>query len=358
MSSELTQQPSSSKPTPAPAPAPAPTPSKKVKVEDEDLDDLDDVLDEFNKPPPTKKPQSTSIGLASASESRPVHGPPLPPDDIPEDFAAQLAANMEELFKGLGLGSEMGVDVGTSGSDKPDAEFQKVWDQMMVKEMDQMFGGAEVGGEASGEGQSTGTGGAAGPSENKTKEKEVENKFQETIVNAIKRSQESDKSAKDHASNAASRDLSQLMEMLAGLGDLGDLGDLDNTGLDGDGGGGGIPSMLDGLMSQLMSKEVLYEPLKEINDKFPDYLSKNASQLTDEQKTRYEKQKALASRIVELFEKPNYSESDMKMKAEILDLMNQMQALGSPPSEIMGPLPDGWTFGDDGLPNLDSCPIA
>jgi peroxin-19 len=335
-----------------------------VKVEDEDLDDLDDVLDEFNKPPPAKKSQSTSIGSASASASRPVQGPPPPPDDIPEDFAAQLAVNMEELFKGLGLGNEMGVGVGTSGSDKPDEEFQKVWEQMMVKEMDQMLGSAEVGagggGEArgNGEGQSTSTGGAAGPSGNKTKEKEVENKFQETIVNALKRSQESDKSARDHASNAASRDLNQLVEMLAELGDLGDLGDLKNAGLDGGSGGDGIPSMLEGLMSQLMSKEVLYEPLKEINDKFPDYLSKNASQLTDEQKTRYEKQKALASRIVELFEKPNYSESDMKMKAEILDLMNQMQALGSPPSEIMGPLPDGWTFGEDGLPNLDSCPIA
>lgn len=38
---------------------------------------------------------------------------------------------------------------------------------------------------------------------------------------------------------------------------------------------------------------------------------------------------------------------------------NQMQSYGSPPSEIMGPMPPGFELGEDGMPKIpDGCIIV
>jgi hypothetical protein len=77
--------------------------------------------------------------------------------------------------------------------------------------------------------------------------------------------------------------------------------------------------------------------------------------------------------MLEVFADPNYSDNDPTMKALITDLMNevafdclilslsdfdilQLQTLGSPPTEIMGPMP---SFGADGMPQMgEGCTIA
>ncbi|KAJ3003824.1 hypothetical protein NUW54_g2654 [Trametes sanguinea] len=113
------------------------------------------------------------------------------------------------------------------------------------------------------------------------------------------------------------------------------------------------------MMSQLMSKEVLYEPLKELHDKFPSYLEDNASKLSEEDKKRYVAQSKIVAEIVATFEDPSYSDEDPQKGLKVVELMQEMQEHGSPPAEIMGPLPPGFDLGPDGLPSLpEGCTIA
>ena len=107
----------------------------------------------------------------------------------------------------------------------------------------------------------------------------------------------------------------------------------------------------------------------------------NASTLSAEDKTRYEAQSKVVAQIVATFEDPSFKDDDPQKSLKIVELMQevrsqfqdiyvvhpatrhlfseQMQEHGSPPSEIMGPLPPGFDLGADGLPKLpDGCTIA
>jgi hypothetical protein len=103
------------------------------------------------------------------------------------------------------------------------------------------------------------------------------------------------------------------------LGSLGDLGDDDS-----------IQNLLEGMMGQLMGKDVLYEPLKELNDKFPSYLSSNADKLSPSELTRYRAQHTCASKIVAIFEDSKYKDDDPKIAADVVTLMTEVYSLCSP----------------------------
>jgi len=134
-----------------------------------------------------------------------------------------------------------------------------------------------------------------------------------------------------------------------GLGAL--LSSLDNTGAEGED-EEGLQGLLETMMSQLMSKEVLYEPLKEMHEKFPSYLTENENTLSQEDKDRYKKQQKIVSQIITVFEAKEYSEEDPQIGLNVMSLMNEMQECGAPPTEIMGELPPGVAVGADGLPQL------
>src|ERR1700734_2279862 len=111
--------------------------------------------------------------------------------------------------------------------------------------------------------------------------------------------------------------------------------------------------MLEMMMSSLMSKEVLYEPLKELGDKvrvfaffipcshipfpshpdtnnpsdaqFPPYLSENATKLSTEDKTRYESQLDRINKILKVFEDPKYSDQDKEESVKVVELMAEVR---------------------------------
>jgi len=105
-------------------------------------------------------------------------------------------------------------------------------------------------------------------------------------------------------------------------------------------------------MGQLMGKDILYEPLKELNDKFPSFLSSNADKLSPSDLARYRAQHSCASKIVAIFEDPKYTDDDPKIATDIVALMTEMQEHGAPPAEVMGELPPGLELGPDGAPKL------
>jgi peroxin-19 len=133
-------------------------------------------------------------------------------------------------------------------------------------------------------------------------------------------------------SGAEGEEMAKLLAALGGSGDLSGLeGAMDNPEL---------TKMLEGMMDELMSREILYEPLKELRDKYPAYLAGAESRdISADDRKRYEQQSAYITQIVAVFEDPQYDAKDAQMAARVQELMNQMQDCGSPPKEIVGDMP-------------------
>ncbi|EFA05071.1 peroxisomal biogenesis factor 19 [Tribolium castaneum] len=103
---------------------------------------------------------------------------------------------------------------------------------------------------------------------------------------------------------------------------------------------------MQGMMQSLLSKDVLYPSLKDILDKFPEWLSKNKDKLSQEDAERYEKQQKLMEEICAELEKEKESDSSEQKKErfdKVLSLMQKLQDYGQPPTDLVGdvgpPLP-------------------
>ena len=148
----------------------------------------------------------------------------------------------------------------------------------------------------------------------------------------------------------------------------------------------GMSSFVDVIMQQLLSKEVLYQPMKDIGARYPAWLAANRASLSPEDAQRYEEQQGYILRICELYE------TDPKNFAALMELLQevrwvlggggsvflrereppsltlsiltishpslstktkiQMQQRGQPPQEIIDELAPGMSFGPDGLPSF------
>ncbi|KAM9790298.1 peroxisomal biogenesis factor 19 [Syngnathus typhle] len=127
---------------------------------------------------------------------------------------------------------------------------------------------------------------------------------------------------------------------------------LEGLGLDegGEGGGAGddanVLPIMQSIMQNLLSKEVLYPSLKEITAKYPEWLEANKSSLSPEDAQRYEQQAEVMGEICQHFEK---EENGDKVFEGIMDLMQKLQDLGQPPKELAGDTPPGFNFDLDSL---------
>lgn len=64
----------------------------------------------------------------------------------------------------------------------------------------------------------------------------------------------------------------------------------------------GMASLVDSIMHQLISKEVLYQPMKDIGAKYPEWLSSHRGTLTPDEVTQYEEQHAYIQKICGVYE--------------------------------------------------------
>jgi len=60
--------------------------------------------------------------------------------------------------------------------------------------------------------------------------------------------------------------------------------------------------LLNGMMNQLLNKDLMYEPMKDICEKYPEWLAKNKKELSDEDYQRYGHQYQYFQRIVAVYE--------------------------------------------------------
>ncbi|TIA91213.1 hypothetical protein E3P81_02111 [Wallemia ichthyophaga] len=103
-----------------------------------------------------------------------------------------------------------------------------------------------------------------------------------------------------------------------------------------------LDEILESVMGELLSKDVLYEPLKELSSKYPEYLEQNKPpKLKHEDFENYSKQFGYVKDILKVFDndgKDGKDSNDSKAtdKSNVLDLMTKIQECGSPPKEIIG----------------------
>ena len=143
----------------------------------------------------------------------------------------------------------------------------------------------------------------------------AEESFQETIRKTMERMQTSDSTAKASAADAGSDDfLAQMLKEMEG-------GGFGAEGSDED-----FSKILMGMMEQLTNKEILYEPMKELADKFPDWLEKNSKETKEDDLKRYEEQAFLVKEIVARFERTGYSDNNTEDREYIVERMQKVGA--------------------------------
>ncbi|WFC98017.1 Peroxisome chaperone and import receptor [Malassezia yamatoensis] len=290
----------------------------------EDLDDLDDVLDDFQHTPPKPVPSESSTEKAkdlSQAEQK------LDDDEDPlsEDFVQELTKNMENFMRQMGQGETTRPPI-PGGDAASGTKEQALAEDEMMKQFERMLSGAKQEPTTKAE-PSTAT-----PSSNDS--------FQNVVQATMDKLKQSNKDAS--ASNSASADPSNLFANL-GLDENTDLAQMLEA-LGGAGEGNGdmseLSKMLGSMMDDLMGKNVLYEPLKDMHSRFPAYFeSKEGKALNEEDRKRYRKQEAIMSDIIAVFEEKSYNDTDPACKKRISDLVAQMQELGSPPQALLGDMP-------------------
>lgn len=161
--------------------------------------------------------------------------------------------------------------------------------------------------------------------------------------NTIKQTMDRMRTSNDTATTAAGSDPSGEDMMSALLSSMA----ASNSGGAGAAGGedpDALSSMLLSMMEQLTNKEILYEPMKELDTKFPAWLDArkpgnedaNTPTLSEEERARFTDQAGLVHEIVARFERSGYSDTNAADREFIVERMQKMQAMGAPPPELVG----------------------
>jgi peroxin-19 len=206
--------------------------------------------------------------------------------DDEDAFAAQLQKEMEQL---LGKG-----------------DFGKQFEEIM-KEMSLETGENPL---------------AADPSSSTSKEPgkakdadpaKADKNFQETIKKTMERMQSSGDAAGAAAASSSQDDM--LAQMMASM---------EGGGFGGEGNDEDFSKILMGMMEQLTNREILYEPMKELNDKFPKWMENNSAKTEAEDLKRYKEQQVLVKEITERFERKGYSDDNAGDREYIVERMQKV----------------------------------
>ncbi|KAL5748474.1 hypothetical protein ACOSP7_025516 [Xanthoceras sorbifolium] len=90
-----------------------------------------------------------------------------------------------------------------------------------------------------------------------------------------------------------------------------------------------MESIVETMMQQLLSKDILHDPMKEIGERYPKWLEDHEASLSKEEYERYSHQYELIKQLNEVYE------NDSGNFTKIVDLMQKMQECGQPPNDIV-----------------------
>ncbi|VEU41336.1 unnamed protein product [Pseudo-nitzschia multistriata] len=137
-----------------------------------------------------------------------------------------------------------------------------------------------------------------------------------------------------------------------------------SAGTDKGGEGGFSPDdLVDGLLKELLSRDLMYEPMKEVADRFPSWLErhKDDKDLPFGEWDRRNQQYECFRNLVGAYEEQAGNDSDAKNdhnnndesdNTRILELLQQIQEHGPPPAEILRAIAPGLEPDGDGFPDI------
>jgi peroxin-19 len=258
------------------------------------------MLDEFTPSNPVPKVPSTSAsGPGRPPNTTTTSAPPdfeaLGEGLSEDEFAKQLQAGMAELMGELETSPDM------------QAQFEN-----MLKELS----AAGALSEATGLGDTSASSTSAPAKEKGVKNSvpaATEESFQETIAKTMERMRTSGDQATAAAASENTDDI--LAEMMKAM---------QAGGLDGEGGEEEFSKMLLGMMEQLTNKEILYEPMKELDDKFPTWMEKNTGKVDEADMKRYKEQQIYVREIVKRFETKGYKDENAADREYIVERMQKV----------------------------------
>ena len=82
--------------------------------------------------------------------------------------------------------------------------------------------------------------------------------------------------------------------------------------------------MLMGMMEQLTNKEILYEPMKDLDTKFPEWIGEHEGKIEEGEMQKYKEQQGLVREIVGRFERKGYSDEDAGDREFIVERMQKV----------------------------------
>lgn len=252
--------------------------------------------------------------LDDFEKARPAAPPPPPPPPAPGTPSAaakeSLFASQEKFFQELFEGEL---------ASQATAEFEKAMRELAEEEphlVEQFQKLSEAAGRVGGDAAS---------------QQEFTSCLKETLSGLAK-------NATDLQGSAASDE--ELAKAIEGLG------------LEEGGGEGGVLPVMQSLLQHLLSKEVLYPSLKEITEKYPEWLQRHRAALPAAQYERYRAQHGVMGRICRHLEAEGAEDGAGARRERfeaVLELMQQLQELGHPPKELAGDAPPGLNLDLEGL---------
>ena len=117
----------------------------------------------------------------------------------------------------------------------------------------------------------------------------------------------------------------------------------------GSGAGFNTDHFMEGMMEQLLSKELMYEPMKQVSDKFPEWLASKKGELSAEEWNQRNRQYDCFRRLVQAYE----CEEEGKETSKLLEIMQEVQEYGQPPPEIINEIAPGLELDEEGLPKMN-----
>lgn len=139
-----------------------------------------------------------------------------------------------------------------------------------------------------------------------------EKPFQETIRRTMERMQASREKAEIPTADEDPDDIFAQM-----------LREVQNGGLDEATNEEGLSKMLMNVMEELTNKEILYQPMKELHDKFPSWMREHGSSVEEADLLRYREQERLVGEIVGKFDEKGYSDSAPADREFIVERMQK-----------------------------------
>ncbi|VVT57010.1 uncharacterized protein SAPINGB_P005489 [Magnusiomyces paraingens] len=312
---------------------------------DDELEDLDDFLDEFEDSAPVKpvvapvtptppapaaekeapvkeqKPSSTTpAAAATATTADSAASASASVDDLEAEFASKINLGMDSLIKEL--------------EESPEAQEQ------FQKMMEELAGAMATEAAAA----------PAAPAASAASKPETAPKattaakpasFQDTINQTMNRLNESKQEIDESVKNSETDDFmaKMLKELESAMGNT--------TAGSAPAGEGDILKMFEEILDSMASKDILYEPIKELNEKYPAWIKDNSSKVSKEDLDRYTLQYTAVREMVVKFETSDYSDNNPAHKSYITERMQIMQNSGNPPPDLMTDLHSSI------LPNLD-----